>query len=108
MVKGIEDDRDVGILTSRVVGKADLAWLKMRGMLAKTIYSRDINDGRSTGEYKLARLHDLAVDRRLTWRDVQRRVILWDDCKNVQSVLRNAGIRVIDPVKYNLNQKGAI
>ena len=108
MVKGIEDDRDVGILTSRVVGKADLAWLKQNRMLANTIYSRDINDGRSTGEYKLARLHDLAVDRRLTWRDVQRRVILWDDCKNVQSVLRNAGIRVIDPVQYNLTNKEAV
>ena len=108
MVAGIRSDLDVGILTSRVIGKADLEWLEMRGMLPSTVYSRDANDQRSTGEYKLARLHDLAVDRRLSWREVQRRVILWDDCKNVQSVLKNAGIRVIDPVQYNLNHKEAV
>jgi len=104
MIKGIADDRDVGILTSRVMGKADIAWLEQRGMLPSTVYSRDINDQRSTGEYKLARLHDLAVDRGLAWREVQRRVILWDDCKNVQFVLRKAGIRVIDPVNFNQTQ----
>lgn len=105
MIKGIAEGRDVGILTSRVMGKADIAWLEMHGMLPSAVYSRDLNDQRSTGDYKLARLHDLAVDRRLSWREVQRRVILWDDCKNVQSVLRNAGVRVIDPVQYNLTNK---
>jgi hypothetical protein len=40
--------------------------------------------------------------------DLVKSVIMWDDCKNVQSVLQNAGVRVIDPVQYNLIQKDAV
>ena len=105
MIEGIADGLDIVILTSRVMGKADLAWLKMRGMLAPTILSRSVADDRPTGAYKLARLHDLAIMRKMNFSDLTRKIIMWDDCKNVQSVLGNAGVRVIDPVQYNLNQK---
>ena len=108
MIEGIADGLDIVILTSRVMNRVDLAWLQMRGMTAPTILSRSIADDRPTGEYKLARLHELAVMRRLSFADLAKRVIMWDDCKNVQSVLKNAGVRVIDPVNYNLTQKDAI
>jgi len=105
MIEGIADGLDIVILTSRVMGKADIAWLKMRGMIAPTILSRSVADDRPTGEYKLARLHDLAIMRKMSFSDLTRKIIMWDDCKNVQNVLGNAGVRVIDPVQYNLNQK---
>tara|TARA_B100002019_G_C21238071_1_gene583906 strand:- start:572 stop:1057 length:486 start_codon:yes stop_codon:yes gene_type:complete len=108
MIEGIADGLDIVILTSRVITKVDLTWLKMRGMIAPTILSRSVLDDRPTGEYKLARLHELAIDRRMSFADLAKSVIMWDDCKNVQSVLRNAGIRVIDPVQYNLTQKDAV
>jgi hypothetical protein len=108
MIEGIADGLDIVILTSRVMNRVDLAWLDMRGMTARTILSRSIADNRPTGEYKLARLHELAVMRKMSFADLAKSVIVWDDCKNVQSVLRNAGIRVIDPIQYNLNQKDAI
>ena len=105
MIEGIADGLDIVILTSRVMNRVDLAWLQMRGMTAPTILSRSIADDRPTGEYKLARLHELAVMRRMSFADLAKRVIMWDDCKNVQSVLKNAGVRVIDPVQYNLTQQ---
>ena len=108
MIEGIADGLDIVILTSRVMGRADLAWLKRHGMIAPTILSRSVADDRPTGQYKLARLHELAIDRRRSFVDLAKSIIMWDDCKNVQSVLINAGIRVIDPLQYNLTQKDAV
>ena len=92
---------DVVIMTSRVMTHADRVWLNQRGLLAPVILSRDVNDDRSTGPYKLAKMADLAMMRDATLEQLAKRVIMWDDCKNVQLTLKNAGFRVIDPVKFN-------
>jgi len=107
MIQAISEGLDIGICTSRVMGKADLAWLKMRGMLPAFTLSRSINDNRPAGEFKLAKMSELAIARRVSFDEIRRRVILWDDNADVQSTLKNAGFRVIDPVKYNQAKKVA-
>ena len=101
MRQAIRDGLDVVILTSRVMGHADRLWLHTHGMVARVILSRDINDTRPAGEYKLAKLHELAVDRRVSFRDLAASVVMWDDDSDVQQTLKNAGIRVVDPVQFN-------
>ena len=107
MIHAIAEGLDVGICTSRVMGKADTAWLDLRGMLPAFTLSRSIDDNRPAGEFKLAKMSELAVARRVSFDEIRRRVILWDDNADVQSTLKNAGFRVIDPVKYNQAKKEA-
>jgi hypothetical protein len=105
MRQAIRDGLDVVILTSRVMGHADRVWLHAHGMVAPVILSRHITDNRPAGEYKLARLHELAIDRRISFSDLAASVVMWDDDADVKITLGNAGIRVIDPVQYNFNAK---
>jgi len=46
-------------------------------------------------------LHELAVDRRVSFRDLAASIVMWDDDLDVQQTLKNAGIRVVDPVQFN-------
>ena len=108
MVEAIASGLDVVVITSRVIGKADINWLKRHNMMPRALYSRAIDDERPTGQFKLTKMAELAIDRGTSFAQLKRRVILWDDCKNVQSVLKNAGFRVIDPVQYNLTYKDAV
>ena len=101
MRQAIRDGLDVVILTSRVMGHADRVWLHFHGLVAPVIMSRHITDNRPAGEYKLARLHELAVDRRVSFRDLAASVVMWDDDLDVQQTLGNAGVRVINPVNFN-------
>lgn len=104
--QAIRDGLDAVILTSRVMGHADHVWLANHGLRAKTIISRDPSDDRPAGEYKLARLRELAVDRRVSFRDLAASVVMWDDDSDVQQTLKNAGVRVVDPVRYNQMMQG--
>jgi hypothetical protein len=88
------------------MGHADHVWLANHGLRAKTIISRDPSDDRPAGEYKLARLRELAVDRRVSFRDLAASVVMWDDDSDVQQTLKNAGVRVVDPVRYNQMMQG--
>ena len=107
MIRAISEGLDVGICTSRVMGKADTAWLDLRGMLPRFTLSRSIEDNRPAGEFKLAKMAQLAVARRVSFDEIRRRVILWDDNADVQSTLRQAGFRVVCPVKYNQTKREA-
>ena len=101
MRQAIRDGLDVVILTSRVMGHADRLWLHTHGMVPRVILSRHPSDTRPAGEYKLARLHELAVDRRVSFRDLAASIVMWDDDSDVQKTLKKAGVRVIDPVQFN-------
>jgi len=107
MIQAISEGLDVGICTSRVMGSVDRVWLRMRGMLPAFTLSRSIDDNRPAGEFKLAKMSELAIARRVSFDEIRRRVILWDDNADVQQTLKNAGFRVIDPVKYNQAKKVA-
>ena len=99
--QAIRDGLDAVILTSRVLGITDKVWLANHGMMAPLILSRHPSDTRPAGEYKLAKMAELAVRRKMSLSDLRDSVVLWDDDADVQSTLKNAGFRVIDPVQYN-------
>ena len=103
--QAITDGLDCVILTSRVLGTADRVWLAHHGLEAPVIMSRHVCDDRPAGEYKLARLHELAVNRRMAWADLRDSVVVWDDDADVKVTLRGAGVRVVDPVQYNFRNR---
>ena len=107
MRQAIREGLDVVILTSRVLGTADRVWLAHHGLEAPLILSRHISDTRPAGEYKLAKMAELAVLRKMSLSDLRASAVLWDDDADVQSTLKNAGFRVIDPVQYNQRNKVA-
>jgi len=105
--QAIRDGLDAVILTSRVLGLADKNWLANNGLMAPLILSRHPSDTRPAGEYKLAKMAELAVRRRMSLSDLRDSVVLWDDDEDVQKTLRGAGFRVVDPVQYNQRNEEA-
>jgi len=103
----IREGLDCVILTSRVLGTADKTWLAHHGMMAPLILSRHPSDTRPAGEYKLAKMAELAVRKKMTFADLRASSVLWDDDVDVQQTLRGAGFRVIDPVQYNQRNEAA-
>ena len=101
MRQAIRDGLDVVIMTSRVMGVADKNWLHFHGLMAPLVLSRHPSDTRPAGEYKLAKMAELAIRKRISMADLKASAVLWDDDADVQQTLRGAGFRVIDPVNYN-------
>ena len=99
--QAIRDGLDVVILTSRVMGINDKNWLHFHGLMAPLVLSRHPSDTRPAGEYKLAKMAELAIRKRISMADLKASAVLWDDDADVQQTLRCAGFRVIDPVNYN-------
>ena len=104
MQGAILDGLDVWVCTSRVMGKADFAFLRLQGLLPNggpVIYRIGENDQRPCGELKLAKLRGYAAGMGITWAQFAHDSIMFDDSLDVQKTLRGAGIRVIDPVQFN-------
>lgn len=100
----IREGRDVWVCTSRVMGKADFAFLRLQGLLPNggpVIHRIAENDQRPCGELKLAKLRGYAAGMGVNWVQFAHDSIMFDDSLDVQKTLRGAGIRVIDPVKFN-------
>ena len=103
MRDAINDGQDVIICTSRVMGDDDFQWLADHGISGVTILCRDTNDNRHAGFFKLSMLHDYAKSLGLAWGRFTRNCLMFDDDSGVQDTLKSVGLRVIDPVHYNLN-----
>lgn len=104
MQGAILDGLDVWVCTSRVMGKADFAFLRLQGLLPNrgpVIHRIGENDERPCGELKLAKLRGYAAGMGITWAQFAHDSIMFDDSLDVQKTLRGAGIRVIDPVQFN-------
>ena len=104
MQAAILDGLDVWVCTSRVMGKADFAFLRLQGLLPNggpVIHRIGENDERPCGELKLAKLRGYAAGMGITWAQFAHDSIMFDDSLDVQKTLRGAGIRVIDPVQFN-------
>jgi len=104
MQGAILDGLDVWVCTSRVMGKADFAFLRLQGLLPNggpVIHRIGENDQRPCGELKLAKLRGYAAGMGITWAQFAHDSIMFDDSLDVQKTLRGAGIRVIDPVQFN-------
>ena len=107
MLDAINDNLDVIVCTSRVMGAADFEWLQAHGVDGITILCRSDSDERNCGFFKLSLLHDYARSLGMTWARFRRTSIMFDDSREVQNTLRSVGLRVIDPVNYNLNIRSA-
>ena len=104
MQTAIQDGLDIWVCTSRVMGKADFAFLRLQGLLPNggpVIHRIGENDQRPCGELKLAKLRGYAAGMGITWAQFAHDSIMFDDSLDVQKTLRGAGIRVIDPVQFN-------
>ena len=107
MLDAINDNLDVIVCTSRVMGAADFEWLQAHGVDGITILCRANGDDRNCGFFKLSLLHDYAKSLGMTWARFRRTSMMFDDSQDVQNTLRSVGLRVIDPVNYNLNIRSA-
>ena len=110
MLDAINDNLDVIICTSRVMGTYDFQWLDANGIdsaLGIPVLCRDSSDNRHCGFFKLAMLHDYAKSLGMTWARFRRTSMMFDDDIGVQTTLKSVGLRVIDPVNYNLNIRSA-
>ena len=104
MQTAIQDGLDIWVCTSRVMGKADFAFLRLQNLLPNrgpVIHRIGENDQRPCGELKLAKLRGYAAGMGITWAQFAHDSIMFDDSLDVQKTLRGAGIRVIDPVQFN-------
>ena len=107
MRDAIADDLDVIVCTSRVMAGRDFRWLDDHGIRGVTILCRDVDDDRLCGFFKLHLLKDYADSIGYTWARFCQTSIMFDDSIDVQNTLRSVGLRVIDPVNYNLNIRTA-
>ena len=107
MRDAIADDLDVIVCTSRVMAGRDFRWLDDHGIRGVTILCRDVDDDRLCGFFKLHLLKDYADSIGYTWARFCQTSIMFDDSIDVQNTMRSVGLRVIDPVNYNLNIRTA-
>ena len=104
MQAAIQDGLDVWVCTSRVMGKADFAFLRMQSLLPNggpVIHRISDADDRDCGALKLAKLQGMAAGMGVSWARFANDSIMFDDSIDVQNTMRNAGLRVIDPVQFN-------
>ena len=104
MQTAIQDGLDVWVCTSRVMGKADFAFLRLQGLLPNggpVIHRIGEGDARPCGELKLAKLQGMAAAMGVNWVQFAHDSIMFDDSIDVQNTMRNAGLRVVDPVQFN-------
>ena len=107
MRDAIADDLDVIVCTSRVMAGRDFRWLDDHGIRGIDILCRAPSDNRTCGFFKLQLLHNYARSIDYTWARFCQTSIMFDDDKGVQDTLRSVGLRVIDPLNYNLNIRTA-
>ena len=104
MQTAIQDGLDVWICTSRVMGKADFAYLRLQSLLPNggpVIHRISDADDRDCGALKLAKLRGMASGMGVRWARFANDSIMFDDSIDVQNTLRGAGLRVVDPVQFN-------
>ena len=104
MQSAIQDGLDVWICTSRVMGKADFAFLRMQSLLPNggpVLHRISDADDRDCGDLKLAKLQGIAASMGVSWARFANDSIMFDDSIDVQATMRDAGLRVVDPVQFN-------
>ena len=107
MRDAIADDLDVIVCTSRVMAGRDFRWLDDHGIRGIDVLCRAPSDNRTCGFFKLQLLHNYARSIGYTWARFCKTSIMFDDDIGVQNTLRSVGLRVIDPLNYNLNIRTA-
>ena len=107
MRDAIADDLDVIVCTSRVMAGRDFRWLDDHGIRGIDVLCRAPSDNRTCGFFNLHLLKNYADSIGYTWARFAQTSLMFDDDKGVQDTLRSVGLRVIDPLHYNLNIRTA-
>jgi hypothetical protein len=88
------------ICTARIVTEHDIAFLDYHNLPWNVLISREPDDARADGVYKLARLKELAETYGFaSLRDMG--AIMFDDNKHVIAVMMANGVYCFDAIKYN-------
>lgn len=95
MRQSIRAGNRVIVCTSRVMSGADHHYLRFHHLMPRVLISRDPNDTRADGAFKLAKLTNSFSRAQLNG------AVMFDDAESVRAALRPLGIRVIDPEPIN-------
>ena len=110
MQGAIQDGLDVWVCTSRVMGKADFAFLRAHGLhpLGSPILHRISDaDDRACGALKLAKLQGMASGMGVSWARFEKDTNMYDDSNAVHTTHKSEIHRVNDPVNFNHYQATA-
>lgn len=103
MQRLIAEGKEVAVLTARTMTDHDYHYLRVNGIMPKTVMSRNyITDEHSNlpdGMYKLRHLKEAGL--------LGENVVLFDDNRNVKRDFRRAGVPVVCSIKVN-KKLGAI
>ena len=96
-----QSQHTVVIMTSRVIGNADLAFLAHSDLRYRFIYSRPEGSLIPCGQLKAAMVRQCARDLGVSLAWMRYNAYMFDDSENVRNALQSMGIRVYNPISYN-------
>ena len=92
---------DVVIMTARVIGDADLAFLVRSNLRYRFIYSRPLGSTIPDGTLKQSMIRQCARDLGVSLAWMRYNAFMFDDSENVRNALQSMGIKVYNPISYN-------
>ena len=92
---------EIAVITARVMGAADLRFLRSNGLFYNYIYSRTEGDNTPDAALKEIALYDLARDMGRSMKWLQAFAWFFDDNENVIKMGSNLGINMVDSILYN-------
>jgi len=94
-------DLEIAVITARVMGAADMQYLRDNGLRYNYIYSRTEGDNTPDAALKKIALYSLGRDmgRSMNW--LQTFAYFWDDNKKVLEMGSNLGINMLDSTLTN-------
>ena len=94
-------DLEIAVITARVMGAADLRFLRSNGLFYNYIYSRTEGDNTPDAALKEIALYDLARDMGRSMKWLQTFAWFFDDNENVIKMGSNLGINMVNSILYN-------
>ena len=91
----------IAVITARVMGAADLRFLRSNGLFYNYIYSRTEGDDTPDAALKEIALYDLARDMGRSMKWLQSFAWFFDDNENVIKMGSNLGINMVNSILYN-------
>jgi len=104
--RAVQDIRDnfIIVCTARVIGEADIDFLKSHDLRYEFIISRDEGDTRGDAMMKFCKLYELATRLSLSWRGFASRCEMFDDNLEVIDLLSASGIMVNNATACNARE----
>ena len=96
-----QSQHTVVIMTSRVIGDADLAFLARSDLRYRFIYSRPEGSQIPCGQLKAAMVRQCARDLGWSLARLTKHAYMFDDSGEVRETLTAMGVRCYNPISYN-------